>query len=242
MRIISTVPSITELLYDLSLEDEVVGITKYCVHPEKWYRSKERIGGTKTLNLDKIISIKPDLIICNKEENVKEQIEKLSINHSVHITDIKTIADNIELISSIAELTDRVSHGIKLTDQYKNSVSKIMQSVNRKSAVYLIWKEPLMSVGDDTYIHSVMDLCGIENKMRGQQRYPTIDMDMLKSMSPDLLLLSSEPYPFKEKHIQYFQSHLPDTKVILVDGEVFSWYGTRLIKRTKYLVELMESL
>jgi len=241
VRIISTVPSITELLYDLSLDDEVVGITKFCVHPESWYKSKERIGGTKTLNIDKIISLNPDLIISNKEENIKDQIETLSKNQNVYVTDIKTVEENIELISVVAELTDRLTVGNILIDKYKKSLDSIKIASKDKSAIYLIWKDPLMTIGDDTYIHSVMDLCGISNKMIGEKRYPTIAMKKIISLAPELLLLSSEPYPFKEKHIKDFQSKLPQTNVVLVDGEVFSWYGTRLIKCTEYLKQLVAS-
>ena len=242
MRIISTVPSITELLYDLGLENEVVGITKFCVHPNLWYKSKQRIGGTKTLSIQKIISLNPDLIIANKEENVKDQINHLSAHAEIKLTDIRIVEDNLSLIADIATLTNRVNKGEELIEKYNQSFAKIKKSATSKSAVYLIWQDPYMTAGGDTYINSMMNLCGLHNLMKHQLRYPTVDMSQLKELKPEMLLLSSEPYPFKEKHLAHFQSELPNTKVVLVDGEVFSWYGTRLIKKSEYLINFINGL
>ena len=242
MRIISTVPSITELLFDLGLEDEVVGITKFCVHPNSWYKSKPRVGGTKNLNVQKIIELNPDLIIANKEENVKDQIDQLSSHSVVKLTDIKSVDDNLKLISDIASLTNRIQEGDELIKRHKATLSKIKKPNSLRSAIYLIWEDPLMTVGGDTYINSVMELCGLDNLLGDTHRYPSLDLSKLKSLQPEVLLLSSEPYPFRDKHLAYFQSELPNTNVVLVDGEVFSWYGTRLIKKSDYLIEFMKSI
>lgn len=241
MKIISTVPSQTELLYDLGLHDEVVGITKFCVHPKEWFRSKRRIGGTKDLKIDLIKSLEPDLVIANKEENVKEQIESISSFTKVYLSEIKNIDDNYQLIDNIAALTNKQERGKQLKNQLRDCV-KNLSTIPDKTAVYLIWKNPLMTVGGDSYIHFMLELMGIQNLTGHKKRYPEIKMEEIKSMKPDLLLLSSEPFPFKEKHLSEFQAALPDTRVLLVDGELFSWYGSRLIKLYPEAIELRRKI
>lgn len=241
MRIVSTVPSITELLSDLGLEDQVVGITKFCVHPALWFRTKNRIGGTKTLNIEKIKELQPDLVIANKEENVKAQIEALQQFTEVLITEIRTPEDNLELISQIGELTDTRITAIKLRQELEEAIYAVSSTHNIPTA-YLIWREPYMTVGSDTYIHALMKKCGFQNIFGHQTRYPETTFTELENLQPKLILLSSEPYPFKQKHSEEIAAKIPSTKVILVDGEAFSWYGTRLIKTAPYLGELISSI
>jgi len=182
------------------------------------------------LNIAQIKKLSPDLIIANKEENVKEQIEALQQFTEVLVTDIKTPEDNLDLISHIGELTNK-----RLTALSVTSTLSI-------SAAYLIWKEPYMTVGSDTYIHALMKKCGLQNIYGHKTRYPETTFIELKKLQPKLILLSSEPYPFKEKHIKAIETAIPEAKVILVDGEAFSWYGTRLIKTVPYLTELISSI
>lgn len=238
MKIISTVPSQTELLFDLGLNKEVVGITKFCIHPNEWYRNKIRIGGTKDLNLKKIRALNPTLIIANKEENTKEQIEALSKDYRVFVSDIKTIEDNFNLIKTIGELTNRQLEAIQQSQKLKRAIEGI-HSDSKKRAAYIIWKDPMMSAGGDTFINSMLELCGYENILKNENRYPEVTFEKLKKMSPEYILLSSEPFPFKEKHIETFRSELPFSKVKLVDGEAFSWYGTRIIKKQEYLRKIV---
>lgn len=242
MRIISTVPSITELLSDLELNEEVVGITKFCVHPNDWFRNKQRIGGTKTLNISDILDLKPDLIIANKEENVKKQIEQLQINTEVLLTDLKTVEDNITLIEEISTLTDRRMTGIRLVSEFKAALDSIVPLSSTLRCAYLIWQKPYMTVGRDTYIHDVMANLGLENIFSERDRYPTISLEDIKEKKPDVILLSSEPFPFGVKHLNFFQSVFPHCQICLADGEAFSWYGTRLIKKARYLQSLIQSL
>ncbi|NNE26144.1 MAG: ABC transporter substrate-binding protein [Saprospiraceae bacterium] len=234
LRIISTVPSITELLYDLEMEEQVVGITKFCVHPEEWYRSKTRIGGTKNLNLEKIMALQPDLIIANKEENTKDQIETLMDYTQVIVTDIKTIEDNIKLISTLGALLNKEALAQKLSNQLSAVISGL-KPVQTASAVYLIWKDPYMTVGGDSFINHMLDCVGFKNVFGHLTRYPEVTINDIKQKKPQFILLSSEPFPFKEKHIAELQNELPDAKILLVDGEAFSWYGSRIIKKAKYL-------
>ncbi len=241
MRIISTVPSITELLADLGLEKEVVGITKFCIHPETWYRNKERIGGTKTLNLEKIAQLSPTLVIANKEENVQEQIEQIQSYCNVLVTDIKTPEDNLELITELGQLTDKRMTAVRLRTELEEKLNQLSPARSYATA-YLIWQEPYMSIGHDTYIHALMEKCGFRNIFSDKSRYPQTTLEKIATLKPEVILLSSEPYPFKEKHRMKFQESFPDAQVHLVDGEAFSWYGTRLIKTAAYLQALSSKI
>lgn len=241
LRIISTVPSQTELLYDLGLNEEIVGITKFCVHPEQWFKTKTRIGGTKTLNVEKIKSLKPNLIIANKEENVKEQIEALADSANIFVSDVKTIQDNIELITQLGNLTNKRLTSTRLKIELEEAYNSIA-SVQYIKTAYLIWKDPYMTIGGDTYINSIMKKSGFQNIFEKKKRYPETTLEFLAHSDAELILLSSEPYPFKSKHLNELQDYLPGKKIVLVDGEAFSWYGTRLIKTAPYLVQLKEQI
>lgn len=241
MRIISTVPSQTELLYALGLEQAVVGITKFCVHPRKWFKSKDRIGGTKTLNIDKIRALQPDLVIANKEENVKEQIETIATFSKVYVSDVKTIEDNIQLISVIGDLTETRLSAMRLEIEMKAAYHSISYT-KQLSAAYLIWKDPYMTIGADTFIHSIMSQCGFVNIFKDKSRYPETTIPELIDLSPELVMLSSEPYPFKLVDVKKLKASLPNSKITLVDGEAFSWYGTRLIKKVEYLNQLSREI
>lgn len=241
MKIISTVPSQTELLYDLGLEDQVVGITKFCVHPKSWFESKNRIGGTKTLNIERIKALKPDLIIANKEENTKEQIEELMQSFNVHLTDVASVEDSILMIRDIGRLTDTEMKANQISEEINKLLNQKIKIKSRRAA-YLIWKDPYMTVGKDTYIHSMMSHLGFENVFSAKTRYPELSIEELKQLKPEFILLSSEPYPFKEKHKIEFMQHLPEAKVEIVDGEAFSWYGSRMLKKIEYLIQLRLSV
>ena len=246
-RIISLVPSQTELLYDLGLEDEVIGITKFCVHPDHWFRSKKRIGGTKNVNISAVASLKPDLIIANKEENSKEQILLLERIAPVWVTDIKNMVEAIEMILHIGMITGKSSEAIKITTEIRSKFVDLVfwraehQLPSYKTA-YLIWKDPYMVAGGDTFIDQMLQLSGWNNLFANKERYPTVTIEELILQKPELLLLSSEPYPFGNKHIAEFQKQLPGTKIILVDGEMFSWYGSRLLYSVDYLKKLLAGL
>lgn len=239
-RIISVVPSQTELLYDLGLENKIVGITKFCIHPSIIYQNKTHVGGTKKLNTEKIIALNPDLIIANKEENTESDILLLSKKIPVWVSDIKNIDDACNMILALGKICDVENIAQNLYLHIKNNIDKKKTTI-KKSAVYLIWNNPIMTVGSDTYINEMMDIAGFYNLI-SLKRYPEISIEYLKSLSPQYLLLSSEPYPFKEKHITYFSTLLPNTKIILVDGEMFSWYGSRILKSFSYFEQLQKSI
>ena len=247
-RIISLVPSQSELLWDLGLQNELVGITKFCVHPGEMFRSAKRIGGTKTIKLDEIQKLNPNLIIANKEENQQEQIEELCKYFPVYISDIYNLQDALQMIKQVGVITDREGQSKKLASsidekytQFKNQESRY--KIRDKRVVYLIWKNPYMAAGSSTFITNMLNECGFINTFGNHAgRYPAVSIEELKREKPDFIFLSSEPYPFKEKHIKELQSHLPQTKIILVDGEMFSWYGSRLLYAFDYFEELIKEL
>jgi len=242
-RIISLVPSQTELLYDLGLDREVVGITKFCVHPEIWFRSKTRIGGTKTLHLDQIKALQPDLIIANKEENTREQIEALQTFTTVYVSDILNIPDALHMIRSIGTLTGKT----KVADKMAESIStrlNLLKKLNSapKRVAYLIWKDPFMAAGKDTFIHDMLKTAGWNNVFEDQARYPETTIEDIRQRYPEVVLLSSEPYPFGEKHLKELQAALPETQLLLVDGEMFSWYGSRMLKAADYIAQIISKM
>ena len=203
MRIVSLVPSITESLFDFGLtEIEVVGRTKFCIHPENLVKNVSIIGGTKNLNLDKIKALKPDLIIANKEENVKEQIEELQKDFKVWVTNISTIEDNYYLLKNLGNLLGKE----EIAQKYNLKIYEILPDLDelpKRKCAYLIWKNPYMTVGSDTFIHEILDKIGFENIFKNEKRYPEISVDEMKTA--DYIFLSSEPFPFQQKHIDELQ-------------------------------------
>lgn len=234
------VPSQTELLYDLGLREEVCGITKFCIHPEEWYRSKTRVGGTKVVKTELIDQLRPDLIIANKEENVKEQIDQLATRWPVWVSDVNNLDEALQMIREIGKLTDRTTTATQLINQLSDAFKQFNPVRTRLRTAYLIWKDPYMTAGGDTFIHSMLEAAGFENIYVHNKRYPEISLGELKSVGCKLLLLSSEPYPFSEKHIAELQAELPDVQILLADGEMFSWYGSRLLKAPAYFQKLRE--
>jgi len=243
-RIVSVVPSLTELLYSFGLDEEVVGITKFCVHPEDWFRTKQRIGGTKKLNIELIKSLRPDLVIANKEENVKEQIEELAEHTDVYLTDINNLEEAIEAITNIGILVGKEGEATKIAEIINMEFLELRPArfLNPHRSCYLIWREPYMTIGGDTFINDMMSRCGLNNIFEDSTRYPEVSVQEIKEAGCELVLLSSEPYPFKEKHITELQQVLFNTKIVLVDGEMFSWYGSRLTKAPRYFKELLKSI
>lgn len=242
-RIISLVPSITELLAYLGLENELVGITKFCIYPENIFRSKEKIGGTKNLNIEKIKQLQPDLIIGNKEENVRSQIEELEKYFPVWMSDVNTYEDALNLIVEVGQLTEKINAAKELVIQIQESFKKLEQSnydLKNKNVLYLIWYQPIMVVGKNTFIDSMLSRVHLNNMIQ-KDRYIELSLEDLKSISEnvDYILLSSEPYPFKEKHKADLVQFISDkTKIVFVDGEVFSWYGVRMKYLPEYLINL----
>jgi len=238
-RIISLVPSQTELLHFLELELETIGITKFCVHPSSWHREKIKIGGTKNIDIEKIITLEPDLIIANKEENVKEQVEKLALDFNVWVTDVNNLDDALQMIHDIGAITKKETKANSLIQSIKNEFLQNLHHLNvLKNVIYLIWKDPYMTIGGDTFINNMLLQAGYKNLFDNRLRYPEISIELLLALKPKYIFLSSEPYPFSNKHLDELSSALPDSNIILVNGEMFSWYGPRLLQSANYFNQL----
>jgi len=242
-RIVSLVPSQTELLAHLGLEDEIVGVTRFCERPEHLRSEKTIVGGTKQVDSETVRDLKPDLILANHEENTAEDVEALEAVAPVFVTAVTTVSEALDMIRTVGTLTDT-------TDQTSTLVGKIISRFESLPdfaplrAAYLIWREPYMTVGHDTFIHDVMQWGGLENAYGNHTRYPEVTVDDLAEREPDVLLCASEPFPFykKDEFTADLRAALPNTPVAVVDGQPFSWYGPRLLDTPAYLSNLRERL
>ena len=241
-RILSLVPSQTELLFDLGLEDKVVGITKFCCHPADKVKNIAKIGGTKNFDFEKIKALNPDLIIGNKEENYKEGIETLQQDFPVWISDIVTLDDSLEMIQKVGELTHKEPEAVKICQQLSIQFDSLQSPSRRPRVAYFIWKKPFMVAANGTFIHEMLGKAGFLNVFDNLTRYPEISEADLRQAAPELIFLSSEPYSFREKHLLEFQEICPSAHIMLVDGELFSWYGSRLLKSVAYFNDLRDRL
>jgi ABC-type Fe3+-hydroxamate transport system substrate-binding protein len=245
MRIVSLVPSLTEYLWALGLTDEVVGITKFCVHPKEWYENKTRVGGTKQLNISKIKQLQPELIIANKEENTKEDIEQLQKEFKVLLTDILDIEGALLALSTIGKAVDKEQQAQQLIAQIKVRFSQQKELFKAQTFLYFIWKDPYFLVGEDTYIHSFLSHFGLKNAC-ALERYPSLE-DWKNHVetadkAPTYIFLSSEPFPFESKHIEQVQVLFPTSQIILIDGEMCSWYGSRMLEAAAYMQQLAQMI
>lgn len=244
-RIVSLVPSQTELLFDLGLDEEVVGLTKFCIHPIEKFAAKQKVGGTKKLKIDVIRALKPDLIIGNKEENSRADIELLQQEFPVWMSDIYNLEDAMQIITDIGDLVERQPEAAYLNHLinagFRDLQALAVEKRIDKTVAYLIWKDPYMFAGKNTFIDDILMKIGLRNVVV-ERRYPELILEELQTANCKLIFLSSEPYPFKEKHIKEIQLAMPNAKVMLVDGEMFSWYGSRLVKAVQYFFEFQNQL
>ncbi|HAD13473.1 MAG TPA: cobalamin-binding protein [Saprospirales bacterium] len=241
-RIISLVPSQTEFLADLGLDNEVIGITKFCIHPKRWFQEKTRVGGTKTLNLSVIQALNPDLIIGNKEENDIQQIQALQTQFPVWMSDIIRFQDALQMMHQVGEITGRPMEAQSIMEDVENAFANLPVRIPKRKAAYLIWYKPYMAAGGTTYIDQMLEIAGFENVFQHLVRYPEVTEEQILAANPEVILLSSEPFPFAEKHIDALQHLCPAAKVLLVDGELFSWYGSRMLQVPGYFKRLREQI
>ncbi len=241
-RIISLVPSLTELVCDLGLEQRLVGITKFCVHPYRLKSQKTIVGGTKKVNYDKIKALNPDFILANKEENTLEMVGELSEICPVWVTDISTIEDLIQTISDFGQLFNCRTESIKLSDKINFAHADFVQFMTGRpiyKTAYFIWKNPFMAAGGNTFIDELLAMNHFENIYRDKGRYPEVRLGRIRlEGDPELVLLSSEPYPFKDEDAFEIGRFTHHAKTVFVDGEMFSWYGSRLLKAFDYFKTL----
>lgn len=241
-RIVSLVPSQTEFLASLGLDVEVVGITKFCIHPSQWFQEKKRVGGTKTLHLEAISALRPDLIIGNKEENDAAQIAALWQEYPVWMSDILTLEDALDMMTQIGAITGKPEQAEDIRAAVEQDFAGLTPILPPKKAAYLIWRKPYMVAASDTFIQNMLQKAGFQNVFEHLSRYPAITVEQLQATDPEVLLLSSEPYPFQEKHMQTLQEICPNARIALVNGEMFSWYGSRLLFSVSYFKQLQNAL
>ena len=245
-RIVSIVPSQTELLYELGLEASIVGITKFCVHPLHFKSTKEIVGGTKKVNIDKIRLLQPDIIIANKEENTLEMVEELRKICPVWVTNIISIEDNLQMIRDFGIIFNCRMEAQKWQDKVAFAYSdfqNFMKEIPMRKAVYFIWKNPWMVAGSDNFINELLKVNHFKNIYDQGERYPEIDLKKMRiDGDPDVVLLSSEPFPFKEEDAFEIGRFTHHAKTVFVDGEMFSWYGSRIVKSFSYFKQLQERL
>lgn len=245
-RIVSLVPSQTELLFDLGLEDKIVGITRFCVHPIHFKSTKTKVGGTKKVKYDKIRELKPDIILCNKEENTKEMVEELEKIAPVHVSDIYTLDDSLELIKQYGEIFACRTQARAIIDKFNFLLADFktfITDVTPKKVAYFIWRNPWMVAGGNNIINHILELNKFDNIYKNKPRYPEVEIKKIRlEGDPDIVMLSSEPYPFKEEHAFELGRHTHHAKTVFVDGEMFSWYGTRLLKAFAYFKTLHKRL
>ena len=244
-RIISLVPSQTELLFALGLDDEIVGVTRFCIHPGIKTSQKTRIGGTKDFNFERIKELKPDLIIGNKEENYKDGIDELKKDFPVWMSDIYKLDDAYQMMNSIGEITNKQAEALQLIKQIQScftELSIVNYQLSIPTCAYFIWRKPYMVAASGTFLDHMLGVFGVENVFADQSRYPTVRAEQIADAKPDIIFLSSEPYSFTEKHMEEFRSISPTSKIMIVDGELFSWYGSRLRYTAKYFEDLRRSV
>jgi ABC-type Fe3+-hydroxamate transport system substrate-binding protein len=246
IRIVSLVPSQTELLYDIGLEDQIVGITKFCVHPVHFKTTKTIVGGTKNVKLETIAALKPDIIICNKEENTLEMVVQLRKICPVWVTHIQTVEDNLQTIHDLGQLFNKRTEAQKWIDKINFALydfSKFIQDKPFKKVAYFIWANPYLVAGKDTFINEMLTLNRFQNIYLEKGRYPEIELEKIRKQGdPEVVFLSSEPFPFKDEHAFDIGRYTHHAKTVFVDGEMFSWYGSRLLKAFDYFKQLHQKL
>ncbi|WP_019152973.1 ABC transporter substrate-binding protein [Robertmurraya massiliosenegalensis] len=232
-RIVSICPGITETLYELGLEKEIVGRTRYCIFPEDKVAHATIVGGTKDIDIEIVKSLNPDVIIAEKEENTKEMVALLARSYPVFVAEVQSIQDSYRMIEDMGNITNFESNAKNLINAIKNEFNTIPK-VNGKRAAYVIWRNPYMVVGSNTYINSVMEAMGFENPFStSKNRYPSVTKEELQESQLDYIFLATEPFHFKEKHKKEFQEFIPNVPPMIVDGEMF-WYGAKMKVAAEY--------
>jgi ABC-type Fe3+-hydroxamate transport system substrate-binding protein len=198
-------------------------------------REVTSVGGPKKLDVAKIRELNPDLIVANKEENIQHEIELLATEFPVWISDVYTLEDSIQMIQMLGHITNTQDVANTICSNIQQAFQSLVIPKHTLSVLYLIWKDPFMGVGKTTFIDDMLTRLGFQNAIQ-TERYPTINQ---LEMQPDLVFLSSEPYPFSEKHLSEVQSMFPQSRLFLVDGEYFTWYGSRMQDSPKYFQKLL---
>ena len=236
MRVVSLCPSITESLVALGAADTLVGVTRYCTHPREALAGIPRMGGTKNPDLAAIRAAGPDVVFCNSEENRAADIEAIAADFRVDVSHPRTVAEIPGLLRHFGELIDRG----QAAEEFSSKVEKAMERVEEEARqqfrfVYLIWRDPWMTVGPRTYIADLLLRVGgslsLEEKHGEGNDYPATDESAIVAARPDVLILPDEPYRFRERDAGFWRERLPSSsRVVLVPGDDFCWHGVRTLR------------
>jgi ABC-type Fe3+-hydroxamate transport system substrate-binding protein len=240
-RIVSLVPSTTETLFGLGASERVVGVTRFCVHPREARERARVVGGTKNPRIETILSLEPDLVLANQEENRKEDVERLREKVPVHVFFPRDVEGAVADIRSLGRLLGETEAAQALAQEIERELTRLRE-IEWKPVryLYLIWRRPYMVAGPETFIEALLAECGLFNAApRDRGRYPEMGIEEIESSGADVLLLASEPFPFEEKHLGEFGT---GSEVHLVDGELLSWHGARLRQGLPYLRSLAERI
>ena len=247
-RIVSLVPSITELLFALDLGRQIVGRTTFCIHPADQVAEVQRVGGTKQVRLDRLRALSPTHVIVNIDENQKSDVDQIAtFVPNVIVTHPVAPADNIGLYRLLGGIFNRMELGENLCRQFETGLAATKRqavTLPRKSVVYLIWYQPWMTISRPTYIAELLSLVNWVTPHHGKDlRYPTLSESSFDPSRADLVLFSSEPFPFKSKHVESFQKEfgVERQRLLFIDGEMTSWYGSRAIEGLRYLSDLAKT-
>ena len=234
MRLVSLCPSLTELVFDLGLGDSLVGRTKFCVHPADGVARVEKVGGTKNPKISRIIELNPDLVLMNEEENRVEDAEALrAAGIACHTSMPRTIADTAQMVRSIGLALGSIDTAETIARDIEARGREVAARAKGREAVryaYLIWRDPWMTVNNDTFVHGLLANAGGVNAFGDlSDRYPTITLEQVTAARVDAVLLSTEPFPFAQKHVDEIATRtaIPHERIIVVDGELLSWHGSR---------------
>ena len=246
MRIVSLCPSLTELVFDLGRGDDLVGRTKFCVHPAGRVERVASMGGTKDPKIERIVALAPDLVLLNEEENRREDAEALrAAGLRLHTSMPRDAAETAAMVRSIAAALDRAADGERIAADIERRAARVREAARGRPPVrwaYLIWRRPYMTVNADTFVHALLGLAGGENVFGAlAERYPAVEPAQLAAANPDVVLLSSEPFPFRDAHADELATltGLPRDRFRLADGELLSWHGSRTPAGIDYAESLM---
>lgn len=249
-RIVSLVPSTTELLCDLGLADRLVGVTVYCVEPRDVVRDKAKVGGEKDPDLERIRRLEPDLVVANVEENVQAHVETLrEWGIAVWVTYPRNVPDSLQMIRELGEVTAVPERAAALLDKLAPLAAHTRALAAARSPVpvfYAIWRNPYMTINTDTYLSDVLATCGAANIFADRtERYPVVTLDEAAARQPSVILLPDEPFRFRRVHLKDFEPYrdvpaVRDGRIHLVDGKPFSWHGRRLADALQVLPPLLD--
>lgn len=233
-RICSLCPSTTETLFALGVGNRLVGRTDYCCHPADRIDAILSVGGTKKVNLARLDATEPDLVVAVREENDREQINTIADKWPTLILDPVDVESALTGIELLGRAVDAATTATQLTSSIRDAFDRL-PNANGRRAVYLIWRKPFMAVGAGTFIGDVMERLGFTNVAAAlDSRYPEVARELLDELRPELVLASSEPFPFAQQHLPELRELAPAAEPILVDGEMFSWHGVRMLEAARY--------